>query len=179
MITSCLIFLASFSSGDIAPSFDNIPKIKECLDSVPSSMIEHIPHYVEHFDEENLYTAVRVGWCESRGKETAYNRGSDDSGVMQFIPSTWNWIAEKHDMPKWNEWIILRYGKPYYGSLIKVEDSVMSARKVQMVAEYNIKMASLLAEDTYGRVTFKDWNASKFCWGNPKVFERKWRKEGY
>ena len=179
MITSCLIFLASFSSGELQPSSDNMMEIVGCLDVVPTSMVEHLPHYVEHFDEENLYTAVRIGWCESRGKTTAYRNDNNDSGVMQFIPSTWNWVAEKHDLPRWDEWIILRYGQPYFGSLIKVEDEGMSARRVQFVPYYNIMMASLLAEDTYSKVRWRDWNSSKWCWENTKKWNRLWRSEEY
>ena len=79
------------------------------------------------FEVENLEIAVRIGWCESRGKGTAYRKEDNDSGVMQFIPSTWNWIAEKNDLPRWDEWIILKYGQPYFGSLIKVEHDGMYA----------------------------------------------------
>ena len=179
MITGCLIFLASFSSGDISPSSDTMPRIKECMDMVPSTMVEHLPHYVEHFEEENLEIAVRVGWCESRGKETAYNSGADDSGLMQFIPRTWNWIAEKNDLPRWDEWIVLKYGQPYFGPFVKYEHEGFSMQKVQFVPHYNILMASLLAEDTYGKVTFRDWNASKFCWGNKYLYDKKWKREGY
>jgi len=177
MITSCLIFLASFSSGDTLPSSSNLNQIVGCLDMVPSSMVQHLPDYVEHFDEENLYTAVRIGWCESRGKASAHRTDNFDSGVMQFIPSTWNWIAEKHGMPLWNEYIILEYGKPYYGPLIKVETDHMTAKKVQFVPYYNIKMASLLAEDTYSKVRWRDWNSSKWCWENEKKWNKRWRSE--
>ena len=72
-------------------------------------MIEYLPYYVEFFEVENLEIAVRIGWCESRGKSTAYRKEDNDSGVMQFIPSTWNWIAEKNDLPRWDEWIILKW----------------------------------------------------------------------
>ena len=179
MITSCLILLASFSSGEIAPSTDNFEELSNCIDSVPITMIEYLPYYVEFFEVENLEIAVRIGWCESRGKGTAYRKEDNDSGVMQFIPSTWNWIAEKNDLPRWDEWIILKYGQPYFGSLIKVEDEGMSAKKVQFVPYYNIMMASILAEDTYSKTRWRDWNSSKWCWGDKAFYEKKWRAEGY
>ncbi len=179
MITSCLIFLASFSNGDGIPTINNLNQIRGCIDKVPSSMVVHLPHYVEHFDEENLYTAVRIGWCESRGKGNAYRSEDDDSGVMQFIPSTWNWIAEKNDLPAWDEWIILHYGQPYGGPLLGINERFLQAKQVQYVPYYNIKMASILAEDTYSKVTFRDWNSSKWCWENPSYYEKRWRDEGF
>ena len=36
----------------------------------------------------------------------------------------------------------------------------------------NIKMASHLAEDIYTKKDFRDWNSSKWCWENPKYFEK-------
>jgi len=40
-------------------------------------------------------------------------------------------------------------------------------------------MASILAEDTYSKVTFRDWNSSKWCWENPSYYEKRWRDEGF
>jgi len=179
MITSCILLIASFGQGDTQLSTTNLNEITGCLDNIPTNMVQHLPEYIEHFDEENLYTALRIGWCESRGKSSAYRKSADDSGVMQFIPSTWDWVAAKHNMPKWDEWIILRYGQPYFGSLLDINEEGLSARRVQFVPYYNIQMASLLAEDTYSKLTWKDWNASKFCWGNAKKWEKKWRSEEY
>ena len=116
MITSCLIFLASLGTGDIPLQEDYlvINRTKECTELVPFTMINHIPYYVEFYDKKNLYKALRIGWCESRGKDSAFRREDDDSGVMQFIPNTWNWVAEKFDMPLWDEEILTYFGVPYY-----------------------------------------------------------------
>jgi len=184
MITECMIFLASFAlpqDTNIKETPNTIDNIASCTRLIPNSMIEHIPYYVEHFDEDNLYKAMRIGWCESRGEETAYRKSSDDSGIMQFIPSTWNWVAEKFDIPLFDSEILTYDGIPikilpkqphYNKELFKYE-------KIQFVAYYNILMASHLAEDTYSKTKFKDWNASKWCWGNIKYFEKRWRKEGF
>ena len=32
---------------------------------------------------------------------------------MQFVSWTWNWVAEKYDLPMWDEWVIMRWGRPY------------------------------------------------------------------
>ena len=186
MIVECILFLASFSQPvtetGIVENYQTFENVKECTDKFPSSMIEHIPLYVEHFDEENLYTAMRIGWCESRGRETAYRKEDGDSGLMQFIKSTWNWVAEVRGIPMWNSEILLYNGTPinlhpkdthYY------ELDLFEFRPVQMVPYYNIRMASHLAEDTYSKVTFRDWNSSKWCWENPEYFEWRWRDEGF
>ena len=181
-----MLFLASFTQPametGIVENYQTFNKVRECTQKIPSSMVEHVPLYVEHFDEENLYKAMRIGWCESRGKETAYRKSANDSGLMQFIPSTWDWIAEKFDLPIWNTDILLYNGTPiqmhpkdthYY------DIDLFEFRPVQMVPYYNILMASHLAEDTYSKVTFRDWNSSKWCWENTEYFEWRWRDEGF
>ena len=144
---------------------------------MPTSMVKHIPYYVEFYDEENLYTAFRIGWCESRGKSNAYRNDNKDSGVMQFIPNTWNWVAEKYDMPKFNEWVILRFGRPFNENKTYATDFGFEHVPVQYSAYYNIKASSHLAEDIYAKVRWRDWNSSKWCWGDEKKWEAMWRRE--
>ena len=176
MIASCMIFLASFGvSTELSPN--NLYRVQTCLDNMPTSMVKHIPYYVEFYDEENLYTAFRIGWCESRGKSYAYRNDNKDSGVMQFIPNTWNWVAEKYDMPKFNEWVILRFGRPFNENKTYATDFGFEHVPVQYSAYYNIKASSHLAEDIYAKVRWRDWNSSKWCWGDEKKWEAMWRRE--
>ena len=176
MIASCIIFLASFGvSTELSPN--NLYRVQTCLDNMPTSMVKHIPYYVEFYDEENLYTALRIGWCESRGKSNAYRNDNKDSGVMQFIPNTWNWVAEKYDMPKFNDWVITRFGRPFTENKTYKTDFGFKHLPVQFSPYYNIKASSHLAEDIYGKVRWRDWNSSKWCWGNPIKWEKMWRQE--
>ena len=176
MIASCMIFLASFGvSTELSPN--NLYRVQTCLDNMPTSMVKHIPYYVEFYDEENLYTAFRIGWCESRGKSNAYRNDNKDSGVMQFIPNTWNWVAEKYDMPKFNEWVILRFVRQFNENKTYATDFGFEHVPVQYSAYYNIKASSHLAEDIYAKVRWRDWNSSKWCWGDEKKWEAMWRRE--
>ena len=188
MITSCMIFLASFGNAEmpIEENWQTIQRTKECTELIPFTMINHIPYYVEFYDRKNLYKALRVGWCESRGKETAFRKEDNDSGIMQFIPRTWNWVAEKFDMPLWDEEILTYFGVPYYKvdfSDVEHYPSIslegFAFTKVQFVPYINIKMSSHLAEDIYANQDFRDWSSSKWCWSNYKYYEKKWREEGY
>ena len=176
MIAECMLFLASFSTPLIGTETEFINTTLECRQEIPASMREHAEYYIEHFDYENIDTAVRIGWCESRGNETAYRSDNRDSGIMQFIPSTWNWIAKLHDLPKWNEWVVMRYGRPYNGPTSK-SDIGFEFTKVQFSPYYNILFASLLAEDTYNRTQWRDWNSSKWCWENENKWEKLWKAE--
>ena len=181
MIAECMIFLATLGNTEVKETPLLISETRECVQLLPKTMIDHVPYYVDNFDKENLYKAMRIGWCESRGKETAYRKSADDSGVMQFIPSTWNWIAEKFNLPEWDKEILVYDSIPYdkHPRETAYDISLFEFRKVQYVPYYNIKMAAHLAEDTYSKTTFRDWNSSKWCWENPKYFENRWREEGY
>ena len=181
MIVECMLLLSSFTAPQVE-SLDYIMEVKKCTDSIPYTMIEHVPYIVENYDQENWYMALRIGWCESRGKATAYRNSADDSGVMQFIPSTWNWIAEKFDLPEWDKEILTYNGVPYNKhprETLVYDIELFDFERVQFIPYYNIKMASHLAEDTYSKVTFRDWNSSKWCWENSNWFEKRWREEGF
>jgi len=175
MITECMLFLASV----IPMGVDETKVIEQylnCNDHVPQSMQKHASLYVEHFDKDNINTAVRIGWCESRGKVDAYRSDNGDTGLMQFVSWTWNWVAEKYELPEWDTWVVTRYGRPYTGKTLKT-DIGFSFDRVQYVPYYNIMFASILAEDIYGKTQWRDWSSSEWCWGDEKKWKEKWLNE--
>tara|TARA_B100001559_G_C16475838_1_gene611321 strand:- start:539 stop:1102 length:564 start_codon:yes stop_codon:yes gene_type:complete len=176
MIAECLLFLVTIAPPDGGMSDDWMTTYKECNEIILAK--EHIEMLVQHFDQDNLATAYKIMWCESRGEEDALRtaEGNDDSGLFQFIESTWNWVAQKHNLPRWDEWEILRYGQPYEGPTSKSSHG-FEQTKVQFSPYYNILMASLLAEETYSNVRWTDWNSSKWCWGNDETFFKNVRKD--
>lgn len=180
MIAECMILLASFSTPSVeSPQY--LDEYIHCASHIPNNMMEYIPYYVEHYDKDNLYTALRIGWCESRGKSNAYRKDNGDSGVMQFVSWTWNWVAEKHNMPIWDTEVLTYGGIPidYLEDQDFYVTELFDFQKVQFVPYYNIMMSSLLAEDTYSKTRWKDWNSSKWCWEDAKSWEKKWRKEEF
>ena len=158
MFTECMLFVALLNIGSISETPEDIMKASLCMRDIPSSMVQYIDYYVEFYDEENLTTALKIGWCESRGKQNAYRDSADDSGIMQFIPSTWDWVAKKYDVPLWDTKITVQR---WYG---------IDRVKVQFDPYWNIKLSSHLAEDIYKRTTWKDWASSKWCWENDEKF---------
>ena len=101
MIAECIIFLATFGSPNM-PVDDTtvINQYLSCQTSVPKSMQQYASLYYEHFDVDNIDTAIRIGWCESRGKATAYRTDNKDTGVMQFVPWTWNCLLYTSPSPR-------------------------------------------------------------------------------
>lgn len=176
MITECMIFLASV----LPMGFDESKVINshlQCNKYVPEVMQQYADLYVEHFDKENIDTAVRIGWCESRGKQSAYRDDNGDSGVMQFVSWTWNWVAERYDLPMWNDWVIMKDGRPYEEEKVSRTSMGFEQTKVQFTPYYNIMFASILAEDIYGRTQWRDWSSSEWCWGDKKKWREKWLNE--
>ena len=104
MIAECIIFLATLGSGEMPSDNYLIEQQMNCNYSVPKLMQQHAEFIYEFFDESAYDEVVRIGWCESRGKTTAYRNDNGDSGVMQFVSWTWNWIAEEYDLPMWKKW---------------------------------------------------------------------------
>ena len=55
----------------------------------------------------------------------------------------------------------------------------------ELVTEFNLVLitiyyvASILAEDIYGRTQWRDWSSSEWCWGNEKEWRDKWLSEKY
>lgn len=178
MIAECMIFLATIGTPNMSMSDgDIINEYMSCKDNVPQVMFQYADLYVEHFDEENINTAVRIGWCESRGKSSAFRKDNKDSGVMQFVSWTWNWVAEKYKIPMWDEWVIMRHGRPYTEQKVSTSSIGFTQEQVQFTPYYNIYMASLLAEDIYGRTQWRDWSSSEWCWGDEDKWKLKWKSE--
>ena len=179
MIAESLLVLASFQQPVIhnQPTIEDIYEVKQCMDNMPANMAEHAQYYIMHFDEENLYTAFRIGWCESRGKSNAFRAEDNDSGVMQFIPNTWKWMVELHGIPEWNTWVITRWGLPWSSETTSRTDLGFEFQPVQYSPYWNIYAASLLAEDTYSGTRWADWSSSEWCWGDAEKWERMWRKQ--
>lgn len=179
MIAECMLFLASFSTPSIGNETQFVNTSIECRQEVPESMRTHAELFLEHFDFENIDTAVRISWCESRGKANAVRtaEGNDDSGVFQFVPWTWNWVAEKYELPKWDTWVVKYNGRPYTENKVSRSSVGFEMTKVQLSPYYNILFASLLSQDIYNQVQWRDWNSSKWCWGNEKRWEKMWKAE--
>jgi hypothetical protein len=95
---------------------------------------------------------------------------------MQFVSWTWNWVAEKYELPEWDTWVVTRYGRPYTGKTLKT-DIGFSFDRVQYVPYYNIMFASLLAEDIYGKTQWRDWSSSEWCWEDEEKWRNKWLNE--
>ena len=176
MIASCIIFLATFSSMDMPDDY-YISEYMNCKDNVPQSMYQYSDLFYRFFDEENIETAVKIGWCESRGKQFAFRKSAHDSGVMQFVSWTWNWVAEEYDLPLWNTWVITRHGEPYTEEKVYTTDIGFEHLPVQFSPYYNIQMASILAEDIYNRTQWRDWNSSKWCWEDTEQWKERWKRE--
>ena len=189
MITTCLIFLATLGNAE-DPTIDTISRVKQCTEILPYTILDHAPTLVEHFEPDNLYTAVRVIWCESRGFENAYNSGADDSGLFQVIPRTWEWVRKysAYKVPEWDTFIVIVNGIPI-GSVEKVFRSgdfdlplyaQIEFKKVQFVPYWNILVSSYLVQGMHSYSPYwKDWKSSQWCWEDPNKWERKWRNEGY
>ena len=177
MIAECIIFLATLGSIETPNDEYMLEQYQNCWDSVPESMHQYADLYYKFFDEDNISTAVRIGWCESRGKQNAYRSDNGDSGVMQFVSWTWNWVAEEYDLPMWDEWVIMRWGRPYTENKTYRHDIGFEQVQVQYSPYYNILFASILAEDIYNRTQWRDWNSSKWCWDDKKKWRKKWLNE--
>lgn len=178
MIASCIIFLATLGSGDMPDDY-YIDGYLNCKENVPESMHQYSDLYYKFFDEENISTAVKIGWCESRGKTNAYRNDNGDSGVMQFVPWTWNWIAKEYDLPEYNHWEIFYKGEPYTKEEVSKSSYGFNQEMVQLSSYYNIMFASLLAEDIYNKTQWKDWNSSKWCWEDENKWTEMWKGEQY
>jgi len=181
MITSCIIFLATLGTPN---SLDNsdiyyLNNYLNCKNNVPVSMWEYAPLYYEFYDEENIATAIRIGWCESRGKEKAVRtaEGNYDTGVMQFVSWTWNWLADMEYVPYWNEWVVLKNERPYLEQKVSKTSFGFSLVQAQKSAYWNIYASSILAEDIYGSTQWRDWSSSQWCWEDEKKWKIKWTTE--
>lgn len=180
MIAECLIFLATAIPQNGLITADYIEERQWCTSIISRDVREHSNLLIEFFDEpEQLSTAVKVIWCESRGKTDAIRtaEGNNDSGLFQFVSWTWNWIAEEYDLPMWDEWVIMRWGRPYTDEKVHKNDMGFEFKRVQHTEYYNIYFGYLLSQDIYGRSQWRDWDSSKWCWGTDVKYITKLRRE--
>lgn len=180
MIAECLIFLATALPQNGLMTSDYVQEYKWCDTVVSRNVRNHSELLMEFFEEpEQLNTAIKVVWCESRGNTNAVRtlEGNNDSGLFQFVPWTWNWVAETYDLPKWNEWVILKDNRPYTEKKVSKTSIGFKTVKVQHSEYYNIMFASLLSQDIYSESRWTDWNASKWCWESDAKYITRVRRE--
>ena len=180
MIAECLIFLATAlpQNGLITENYIN--EYHWCDSIISRDVREHSDVLLEFFDDnKQLSTAVKVIWCESRGNTNAVRtaEGNNDSGLFQFVPWTWNWVAEKYDLPKWNTWVVLKDDRPYTENKVSKSSVGFEMVKVQHSEYYNIMFGYLLSQDIYGKPQWKDWSSSKHCWDKDWKYITKLRRE--
>jgi hypothetical protein len=180
MIAECLIFLATALPQNGLLTADYFNEYKWCDSIISRDVREHSDVLIEFFDEpEQLSTAVKVIWCESRGNTNAVRtaEGNNDSGLFQFVPWTWNWIAEEYDLPKWNDWVILKNDRPYTDEKVSRSSLGFEQVKVQHSEYYNIMFGYLLSQEIYGKSQWRDWSSSQWCWENDAKYIIKLRRE--
>ena len=93
------------------------------------------PLIEKYFKKEDVIKALRIIYCESRGKSTAVGinkDGSKDVGLWQFNDNTWNWLKPK----------------------LKITGNRMDPLLSTKVAKW------LVYNDGWYH-----WNSSKHCWG--------------
>tara|TARA_B100001939_G_scaffold600_2_gene579 strand:+ start:1703 stop:2248 length:546 start_codon:yes stop_codon:yes gene_type:complete len=180
MIAECLIFLATALPQNGLMTADYFNEYKWCDSIISRDVREHTDLLTEFFDEpEQLSTAVKVIWCESRGNTNAVRtlEGNNDSGLFQFVPWTWNWIAELYDLPKWNDWVILKDDRPYTDEKVSRSSWGFEQVRVQHSEYYNIMFGYLLSQEVYGESQWRDWSSSQWCWENDAKYIIKLRRE--
>jgi hypothetical protein len=180
MIAECLIFLATALPQNGLMTQDYFQEYRWCDSIISREVREHTDVLTEFFDDkEQLSTAVKVIWCESRGNTNAVRtaEGNNDSGLFQFVSWTWNWIAEEYDLPMWNTWVILKDDRPYTEEKVSRTSYGFEMVRVQHSEYYNVMFGYLLSQDIYGRSQWRDWNSSKWCWEKDWKYISKVRKE--
>ena len=151
--------MSNFSVG-ITPEASNITELTYCQSNLPANTLQYSTLLVQNFKEKNIETAVKVMFCESRLKSSAYRWQADDSGLFQIIPATWGWVKEKYNIPYW--------------------DYPINNNYAQFIPKYNIEVAALLVQEMHSRNDYwKPWNSSKWCWEDNITFKKIWEKEQY
>ena len=158
MITKCILIYALLVNNFGYGVADEVIDLTDCDSYVPETCYQYATLLVEHFDVKNIETAVKVMWCESRNKSSAYRWQDKDSGLFQTIPRTWGWVKEQQDIPYWDYPV----GNTY----------------AQFIPRYNIQVAALLVQDMHTRDDYwKPWNSSQWCWEDTDKWIAKWQNE--
>ena len=161
MIKTCILIYALIINNigmGIEPKPDDLLDLSKCLNNLPSKCLAYSDLLIKNFDEENLDTAFKIMWCESRGNKNAYRQDNQDSGLYQFIPRTYGWVVDNTDLPYWDYPIKNSYA--------------------QFIPEINIQAAAVLVQDLHSYSPYwKPFNSSKWCWENTEKFLKLVEKE--
>jgi len=123
----------------LTPTPEDLNEYRACrvANKQVSFVSQHIPLIQEYFEtEEDQIKALRIIYCESRGKTNAVGKNKDgtyDKGLWQFNDRTWSWLKPK-----------LKFTGNRF-------DPILSTK----VAHW------LIYNDGW-----KHWNSSKKCWYN-------------
>lgn len=161
MIKTCILLYALIINNlglGIEPQKDDLLDFANCLNNLPSKCLAYSNLLIENFDEENLDTAFKIMWCESRGNKNAYRYDNQDSGLYQFIPRTYGWVVDNTDLPYWDYPIKNSYA--------------------QFIPEINIRAAAVLVQDLHSYSPYwKPFSSSSWCWENTEKFLKLVSKE--
>jgi hypothetical protein len=154
MIKACILLYSliinNFMIG-IDPTPKNILELNECKKALPGNCLIYSDLLINNFNEENLETAFKIMWCESRGNAKAYRYDNQDSGLFQFIPRTYGWVVDNSDLPYW--------------------DYPINNSYAQFIPNVNIKAAAILVEDLHSYSPYwKPFSSSENCWKDTKTF---------
>lgn len=115
---------------------DTLVEYKSCR--LANQQVNHVSHWAplvaEYFEAEDVRQALRVIFCESSGRQYAYNTnkdGSNDAGLMQFNNTTWDWLTPK----------------------LKIQED-------RYDAETNVAVGSWLVYNS----GWHHWSSSQHCW---------------
>ena len=119
------------------PTVDDIKDFQYCLiaERQVKAVVIWKPLVEKYFEQKDVKKALRIIYCESRGKSTAIGINKDkskDVGLWQFNVNTWAWLKPK----------------------LKITSTRFNAEVSTAVASW------LVYNDGWYH-----WNSSKHCWG--------------
>ena len=82
------------------PTVDDIKDFQYCLiaERQVKAVVIWKPLVEKYFEQKDVKKALRIIYCESRGKSTAIGINKDkskDVGLWQFNDNTWAWLKPK------------------------------------------------------------------------------------